>query len=54
VVDIPGGPQGATLNLASVTDLAPEFRLGEASKVRLDTTQAPVLVDGKFWYWVEG
>ncbi|MBL8335376.1 MAG: hypothetical protein JNM97_01270, partial [Rhodoferax sp.] len=54
VVDIPGGPQGATLNLASVTDLAPEFRLGEASKVRLDTTQAPVLVDGKFWFWVEG
>jgi hypothetical protein len=53
VVDIPLGPSGAALNVASVTDLAAEFKLSGAS-VTLDSTQAPMLVDGKFWYWVNG
>jgi hypothetical protein len=54
VVDIPAGVSGATLNVDSVTDLEQEFKLAPGSKVTLDNTQAPVLVDGKFWYWVNG
>ncbi|MBV5331798.1 hypothetical protein JZU69_05435, partial [bacterium] len=54
VVDIPLGPNGAALNVDSVTDLAAEFKLGASATLRLDNTQAPVLVDGKFWYWVTG
>jgi len=42
------------LNTASVTDLAPEFKLAAGSSVTLDNSQAPVMVDGKFWYWVNG
>jgi hypothetical protein len=54
VVDIPPGPTGAVLNAASVTDLAPEFKLAAGSGLSLDNTQAPVMVDGKFWYWANG
>jgi hypothetical protein len=54
VVAIPDGPAGSALDVASVTDLAPEFKLADGSPIALDNTQAPVLVDGKFWYWVEG
>ncbi|MBL8479815.1 MAG: hypothetical protein JNK59_10955, partial [Sterolibacteriaceae bacterium] len=54
VVDIPAGMTGAALNVDTVTDLAPEFKLTPGSPVTLDATQAPVLVDGKFWFWVNG
>jgi hypothetical protein len=56
VVDIPAGATGTALNVDTVTDLAPEFKLaaGSPASVTLDNTQAPVLVDGKFWYWVNG
>ena len=37
-----------------MADLAPEFKLATGSPVTLDNTQAPVLVDGKFWFWVKG
>src|SRR5262249_44985098 len=54
VVDIPTGPAGSVLRPDTVTDLAPEFKLAPGSTVTLDSTQAPVLVDGKYWYWVKG
>ena len=55
VVDLPAGPAGAVLNLNTVTDLSPEFKLAASvTTVTIDNTQAPVIVDGKFWYWVKG
>src|SRR5207248_1607335 len=54
-VTIPDGPSGAVLNLATVTALAPEFRIDDADSaiVHLDNTQAPVLVSGStFRYWL--
>ncbi|MBK8118786.1 MAG: hypothetical protein IPK39_05850 [Sulfuritalea sp.] len=57
VVEVPVGPTGAVLNADSVTDLAPEFKLdagSNAHNVQLDSAQAPMLVEGKFWYWVTG
>ena len=46
---------GATLNQASVIDLAPEFLLPEGSTLKLDDTQAPVHLSGnKFRYWTQG
>src|SRR6185436_11436639 len=52
VVEIPT-LAGSTLNVASVTDISPEFKI-ENDVLTLDNSQAPVLVDGKFWYWVNG
>ncbi|MBT8438744.1 MAG: hypothetical protein KJO91_03385, partial [Gammaproteobacteria bacterium] len=54
VVDIPESPDGATLNIDSVTDLSAEFKLTDGSGLILDDTKAPVMVDGEFWYWVKG
>jgi hypothetical protein len=53
-VAVPGGPSGAVLNLATLTDLAAEFKI-VGNAVRLDSTQAPVLVSGNtFRYWLSG
>ena len=54
VVDIPAGPAGSVLRADTVTDLAPEFKFAAGSTFRLDNSQAPVQVDGKFWYWIKG
>jgi len=48
-------PAGATLDAASITDLAPEFLLPNDSELSLDDTQAPLHLGGNtFRYWTRG
>ncbi|MFM8572265.1 MAG: hypothetical protein ACKOAU_11770, partial [Pirellula sp.] len=54
IVEIPSGPNGATLNESSIVDLSPEFKIGLGSGLELDNSQPPVKVENKYWYWVKG
>ena len=53
--DTPDGTTAAVLDIASVTDLTPEFKLPDGSGLRLDNPQARVHLGGnEFRFWVHG